>query len=404
MGELADLRRAEESYRQLRRPDPEGRPQPPGSRLARAALESGRLTEARELYTRLLEDKPQAEAELRLELARTCMALGDTEAAREQLLAAGTEDVDELLRLWAGRAAPWQFSLAAGLRLVLDSNPGLAREASSAAGTSSLSSLDFFYRPGRGEQASPWRFAAQALVYSRSNLGAGLGKTYARFGEWARLAGGARYLAGRSWFDARLRLEGGDHELKRQSLLLGPELSWVYALSEEWHWISTATAERLTYHAVARHAAAYQSSGDWSGKFSQELSGWRAGLGQGTRLYWGGRAQTRHSLTLLLEGGRSWLGSSDYSGARAEASASLSLRPSPELSLGARAGFGLERRPGQGPGQGTNKLITAELTATYELLEWLKLESACAYARALSSGPVQAYRRRTFSLGLSCFF
>ena len=49
-------------------------------------------------------------------------------------------------------------------------------------------------------------------------------------------------------------------------------------------------------------------------------------------------------------------------------------------------------------------MITAELTATYELLEWLKLESACAYARALSSGPVQAYRRRTFSLGLSCFF
>lgn len=100
--------------------------------------------------------------------------------------------------------------------------------------------VDFLHRLGDN---SPWAVVADAKLFARGNENRDFAANNTREWQWGRIGAGVRHVRGKNFFEARFKAEIFDYQLTNNISALGPELTYIRALTKDLHWISQASGD-----------------------------------------------------------------------------------------------------------------------------------------------------------------
>ena len=254
--------------------------------LARSALAASRPNQALMAYLRLLEKYPN-EAVLNKEVAQTYMALGDKKKAELYLTrdpSLNVADRDNALENMDKRYDRFQVHGNVRTGILFDSN------ANQGTSSNTMELGDFRvdianakrketfggYLGGqlelgyRLEQAGAWWVVGDVQAYARGNTNNDLGENTSRYWQWGRVAAGARFLDSQNLFDLRLKSEIFDYEFDQHVLAAGPEFFYVRGLRPWVQLVSRGGVELRDYNQTRDNNGTYWTAGEYARFFFGE--------------------------------------------------------------------------------------------------------------------------------------
>jgi hypothetical protein len=244
--------------------------------LARAAVLAGRPQEAAPIYAELSEKFPDVPA-----------IAAEKEIVR-RVLGGGNAPLSDSLTAWDGR-------IRAGLIYDSNANMGTTSERMElgnwlvripdAKRRETLAAylgvhLNVNHRLGA---SSPWSVVGDMNFFLRGNGNPVLGDLHNREWQWGRIAGGVRYFKDRNLLDLRLKGEVIDYEFDNTVTAFGPELTYLRALTERVHLITSINGDLRFYRSA------------FDGNAS-ERNGFYGQAGESIRFFWGDNS--RYSVTV----------------------------------------------------------------------------------------------------------
>ena len=255
--------------------------------LARAATLYGRHNQAVMAYERLVEKYPR-ETLLYKELANSYMALQDRASAERALArvraldgSVSEKDTETTLDKMGGQHSLLQVhgSLRAGLIYDTNANQGPssnkvtlgnwnltlndAKEVESGAAFFGAN-VDI---ARRFERDSRWWVVGDVQTNIRGNFNNDLGTQNSRSSIWARAAAGLRHMSSTTLFDARMKAEVFDYELYQHVTAIGPEATFLWAVTPSFHLITRANVEHREYSRAPERKGLTYSAGEYARVF-----------------------------------------------------------------------------------------------------------------------------------------
>ena len=252
--------------------------------LARAAMMSGRYTRAIMAYERLIERYP-SQPEFYTEISAAYMALGDrmmaeTYASRVPELdgVSTPEKITESLNSLEHRYNRFQVhgKVSTGALYDSNANQGPSSNVLSFGSWSNVivpeakkretfglyagANLDLAWRLS---QVSPWWLVGDTQGYWRGNENSELDSNKSREMQWGRAAAGFRRLSSETLLDVRAKAEIYDYEFDQNISAIGPETTFVWALSPDFHLLSTGGIDHRIYNYEADRNGTY----GWAGEY-----------------------------------------------------------------------------------------------------------------------------------------
>ena len=252
------------------------------SGLARAAMHSGRYNQAVMAYERLIDKYPRT-ASLYEGLAAAYMALNDRTSA-EQTLAAmreagavGEAGMDKKLDTLERHYSLLQVHGRVRAGVLYDSNANLGPRSNSMGlgiwrvevqdakeketmGGYLGADLDIARRLYRD---SPWWIVGDVQAHLRANTNNELHESNSRRSQWYRAAAGLRHIGSETLFDMRLKGEIFDYETMKNVSAFGPEFTFLWAATPSVQLITRTEIGRRVYSAEADYNGAYASLGEY---------------------------------------------------------------------------------------------------------------------------------------------
>lgn len=226
--------------------------------LARSAAMAGHHYQAVMAYQRLIERYPNTPG-LYSEIARSYIALGDrptaeyyTQRLRELDKNLTQQDVDRALDALEKNYTNFHYYGKIRTGFIYDSNANQGPSSNimnlgvwnnvivpEAQGKESGAmyvgaDIDLSWRMS---QNSSWWVVSDAQFYWRGNFNHDLNSTHIRESQWGRIGVGVRHLSDKSMFDVRIKGEIFDYEFYQNISTIGPEATFVYAVSPNTHLI-----------------------------------------------------------------------------------------------------------------------------------------------------------------------
>ena len=276
---------AYDAYMRLLREDPEDDAVNLG--LARAATLYGRHNQAIMAYERLVEKYPR-ETALYKEMANSFMALGDRVSAeralaRLRLLDTNVtqEDMEKALNRMDEQYSLLlvRGSLRAGLMYDSNANQGPssnrvslgnwnltlvdAREVESGAAYFG-GNVDIARRFARDSQ---WWVVGDVQAQIRGNFNNDLAAQNSRTSLWARAAAGLRHLSSSTLVDVRMKAEMFDYELFQHVSAIGPEATFLWAVTPSFHLITRGNVEYREYSRAPERKGYTYAAGEYARLF-----------------------------------------------------------------------------------------------------------------------------------------
>ena len=261
-------------------------PEDPGVNLglARSAMMSGRYTRAIMAYERLIERYP-AQPEFYTEISAAYMALGDrmmaeVYASRVPELDGVTtqEEVLDSLDSLESRYSRFQVhgKVSAGVLYDSNANQGPSSNMLNFGSWSNVIVLNAKERETFGlyaganldlawrlNQTGPWWLVGDTQAYWRGNENSELDANKSREMQWGRAAAGFRRLSSETLLDVRAKAEIYDYEFDQNISAIGPEATFVWALSSDLHLVSTGGIDHRIYNYDADRNGTY----GWAGEY-----------------------------------------------------------------------------------------------------------------------------------------
>ena len=295
-----EVEKAWEAYRELVLRDPDDDASLLG--LARSGA-AGHWNQSVMAYEMLLDKYPRL-AKLHVELAHIYMLMGEREAAEHNLAQAralgGGEEADALdLSALEKRYSQLQIHGRLRAGLMYDSNVNLGPDSDSlrlgnwlvrvpdaknkeSFGAYFGADLDIGWQPWRdsgwwlvGDLRGFWRGFENPSLHDDLN---------ARESQWGRGALGIRHVGGKTLADLRFKFEIFDYEFLQSVMAMGPELTFVYALTPSWSLITAAGWDSRIYSDSADRNGGYGWAGQYVSFFFGEA---RHEFNLGGRVLWG---------------------------------------------------------------------------------------------------------------------
>ncbi|MDR1777649.1 MAG: surface lipoprotein assembly modifier [Desulfovibrio sp.] len=375
--------------------------------LARSATAAKRWNQSVLAYEMLLERHP-GEAGLYGELANVYMLIGDKEAAERSLVMqralAGKAGQDADRTLDALERRYDQFQIHGKLRagLLYDSNVNMGpnsedmdlgnwrvkvedADRKGSFGAYLGADLDLGWRPLRD---SGWWLVGDAKGFWRGYENSDLHDSlHSRESQWGRAALGARHVGSKTLLDLRFKAEIFDFEFLQHVAGIGPEASFLYALTPSIQLISSAGLDSRTYSE------------------SKERNGGYGWIGEYLRFFFG---QDNHE---FIVGGR-FLGAAtnrdDYSYEGWEGSARFLFKLPHGVELAPFASWTQEYYHGPATILETENRFDNRwrlgASATWRLDEAWALELAYQYTSNDSASPLYDYTQHLVTAGVSWSF
>lgn len=235
---------------------------------------------------------------------------------------------------------------------------------------------------------SPWAFVADAGLYVRGYANRKMHDNRSREMQTGRLAAGIQYSSGKNFL--QLRLVGGvfDYEFTNAVWSLGPEITYLRALSDRFQLITQASGN------IRDHERNRDKNGFY----------WQAG--ESLRMFFG--PDGRHSLTV---GGRYMTGDPDpdrYRYATWEAYARMTLRLTDRLDVTPSLSYSRARY--RGPAtvfehkDRRDKTFSAGVDVGFALNRATRLEASYHYTKNRSNSALSRYDQHVVSAGLNWGF
>ncbi|MDR2893059.1 MAG: tetratricopeptide repeat protein [Deltaproteobacteria bacterium] len=252
--------------------------------LARSAMRATKYNQAVMAYERLIEKYPN-EAGLYAELAHAYMALDDRASAEQALATMRTIDpnadpasAEAMLGVLEKRYDHLQTHGRVRFGVLYDSNANLGPASASvdlgnwrvqvpdakavdSFGAYLGASLDVAWKP---ERDSAWWLVGDVQSFVRGNAESDLDTNKSRSSEWLRGAVGLRYMSPESMLDIRLKSEIFDYQWYQNVVAMGPEITFVSAISPSLHLISRANIDKRTHSKDSKRNGAYWSAGQFA--------------------------------------------------------------------------------------------------------------------------------------------
>ncbi|MDR2141022.1 MAG: surface lipoprotein assembly modifier [Deltaproteobacteria bacterium] len=382
-------------------------------RRAESLLVAGQAEESYRIFSTLLQRYP-GHSSLLLGLARSAALTRRFQEAddiyRDLLhkypddpLLLNESDQIKALMSSSGKATTFSFRMRAGL--IYDSNanqgadsdvvqvfPNLNNFRITFKDTAKISTTAAYFGANFNfshhlKETGPWSFVGDAGLYIRGNEDSDLNDLKNSEWQWFRVGAGLRYAKERNLIELRIKYEIFDYELTNHVTSWGPELTYLRAVTPNFHLISQ----------LALDWRDYQRNPDRDGDYGQ--------LAQYGRFFFG---ETAHSLTIgaaYLWGNpeRNSLGHTGWS-----APIRLTLRPHPDWEISPHASYTVERYRGPAIILDTrdrrDKRTRAGIDVIYKLTEGWRLEFNYSHNRDNSNSPLYDYKQHVVGLGMSWGF
>ncbi|MDR0828397.1 MAG: surface lipoprotein assembly modifier [Desulfovibrio sp.] len=253
--------------------------------LARAAAGANRWHQSVMAYEVLIEKHPR-EAALYSELARVYMLADDREAAERSLavmrsLDGQTTAADTGLALDDMERRYNRLQIHGKIRagILYDSNANMGPKSEEMRlgdfplpikipgakeketfGAYLGADLDLGYRI---YQDSPWWIVGDVRAFWRGNANDDLRDLHSQESQWGRASAGVRHLTSKSLFDLRFKAEIFDYELYQNVSAIGPEATFLYALTPSVHLITRGGIDHREYSRDRHRNGTY----GWAGEY-----------------------------------------------------------------------------------------------------------------------------------------
>ncbi|MDR2142370.1 MAG: surface lipoprotein assembly modifier [Deltaproteobacteria bacterium] len=382
-------------------------------RRAENLLVAGQAEESYRIFSSLLQKYP-GHSSLLLGLARSSALTRRYQQADDlyrDLLSKYPNDPlllnesDQVKALMSGKGSATTFNFRMRAGLIYDSNANQGAETEVVQVFPNLNNLQVTFRDTkkisttaayfganfnmshRLNESGPWSFVGDAGLYIRGNRDSDLDDIKSSEWQWFRLGAGLRYTKERNLFEFRLKYEIFDYELTNHVTAWGPELTYLRAVTPNFHLISQLALDWRNY----------QRNPDRDGTYGQ--------LAQYGRFFFGENA---HSLTVgaaYLWGRpeRRSLGHYGWS-----APVRLTLHPHTDWEISPNASYTAEYY--RGPAiildekDRRDKRIRTGVDVIYKLTENWRLEFNYSYNKDNSNSPLYDYKQHVVGLGMSWGF
>jgi hypothetical protein len=364
--------------------------------LARAATHAKRWHQAVMAYEVLIEKYPW-QAALYAELANVYMLSDDREAVERCLavmrsLDGKTTGADTSLALDSMERKYNNFQVHGKIRAgaLYDSNANMGHKSGDMTlgnwrvsvkdarkkdtfGAYLSGDVDLGYRL---YQDSPWWIVGDARALWRGNANSDLNDLHSRESQWGRVAAVVRYLASQSLFDVRLKVEVFDYEFYQNVSAVGPEATFLYALTPSFHLITRAGIDHRSYSKNSPRDGTY---------------GW---IGEYARFFFG---QSNHELITGLRYPGTAADKTDYGYKGYEASASVVFKLAHHIEIAPNISWAREFYKGpatilETKDRQDDRLRLGALL-TYRINEAWALELNYQYTHNTSASPLYDYKQ-----------
>jgi hypothetical protein len=390
-------------------------------RRAEGLLNSGRGEEAYALFSGLLAKFPGHNA-LRLGLARAAVLSGRPREAEPVYaeLSAKFPDVpaiaaekETVRRMLAGENVPspsptvWSGSLRAGLIYDSNANTGTASEELTlgdwlvripdAKRRQTLAAyLGALLNVNRRFGASgSWSFVGDMQAFLRGNGNPALGRLHNREWQWGRIAGGLRYGDDANLLDVRCKGETLDYEFDNSVTAVGPELTYIRALTEKMQLISSVNAEWRFYRSAFDDRIA-------------ERNGFYGQAGESLRFFWGEDARYSFSVGGCYLWGEPRDRATRYRYQGASIPLAITWKATEALDVAPHASITWEIYDSPATvlesANRRDKRLRGGLDATFRLTDGWSVEAGYAYVKNDSTSALYTYDQHTVTVGIAWSF
>ena len=258
--------------------------------LARAATRANRWNQAVMAYEMLLEKHPR-EAGLYGEIANVYMLLGDRTSAERSLAVmrslddtVTSKDTEKTLDLLESRYSRFQAHGKIRAGVLYDSNANMGPRSNTidlgnwrgitlqdakekdTFGVYLGAELDMGWRL---YQDSPWWVVADVQAFLRGNTENDLKSNHSRTSQWGRAAVGMRHLTSSTLTEVRMKAEIFDYELYQNVAALGPEGTFLWAVTPSVQLITRGGIDRRIYSNDSKRNGMY----GWLGEYARFFFG-----------------------------------------------------------------------------------------------------------------------------------